>query len=116
MSVSTSRLTKELKELLGARTNADVLRRVTELQARPSPTPEALVIAVQWRPGEQEAGVMVLSGGDPPITLMAEALRQGEAMVLAKMERIAAQARSESARLRAELQGWKEKAEAKDSN
>ena len=114
MSVSTSRLAKELKELLEVKTNADVLRTVAELQARPESEP--LVIAVQWQPGERGAGVMVLSGGDPPLTLMAEALRQGEAMVLAKMENIAARAQNESARLRAELKGWKEKAEAKDSS
>jgi len=103
MSVSTSALAKQLKELLGAGSNAEVLERVRELQARPAPRPEPVVVAVRWQPGMEEAGVIILSSVEQSLRLIAEALRRGESMVLAQMEEIAAQAQSEAARLRAEL-------------
>ena len=100
MSVSTSRLAKELKEHLSVNTNAEVLKRVQELQA---PTSAAVIVAVHWRPGEAQAVVSVLSGQDAPMAHVAEALRRGEAVVMQQMEQIAMQAQSEAARLRAEL-------------
>jgi len=99
MSISTSRLTKELKELLGAETNAEVLARVRELQVPAA----AVIVAVHWQPGEPTAAVSVLSGQDAPMAHVAEALRRGEALVMQQMEQLAMQAQSEAARLRAEL-------------
>ena len=100
MSVSTSGLAKELKTLLGAETNAEVLERVQNLR-RPRPGP--VIVAVHWEPGEPIAVVSVLSGQDAPMAHVAEALRRGEAAVQAQLEQIAMQAQSEAARLRAEL-------------
>jgi len=100
MSVSMSRLAKELKERLGAETNAEVLERVQKLQ---SPTSAAVIVAVHWRPGEPTAVVSVLSGQDASMADVAEALRRGEAVVMQQVEQIAMQAQSEAARLRAEL-------------
>lgn len=100
MSVSTSGLAKELKEHLGVETNAEVLERVRALQA---PTSAAVIVAVHWRPGEAQAAVSVLSGQDTPMAHVAEALRRGEAVMMAQMEQLAVQAQSEAAKLRAEL-------------
>jgi len=100
MSVSTSRLAKELKERLGAETNAEVLERVQKLQA---PTVAAVIVAVHWHPGEAQAVVNVLSSQDTSMAHVAEALRRGEAVVMQQVEQIAMQAQSEAARLRAEL-------------
>ena len=100
MSVSTSGLAKELKQLLGVSTNAEVLQRVQKLR-RPQAGP--LIVAVAWQPGEPGATVSVLSG-DAPMTQVAEALRRGAAVVMEQMERLAAQAQSEAARLRVELE------------
>jgi len=107
MSVSTSGLAKELKKLLGAETNADVLERVQKLQA---PTSSAVIVAVCWKPGEPTAAVNVLSSQDTSMTHVAEALRRGEAVVMQQMEQIAMQAQSEAARLRAELAKAEERA------
>ena len=101
MSISTSGLAKELKQLLGVETNAEVLERVQKLR-RPKAGP--LIVAVTWQPGEPGATVSVLSGDDAPMTQVAEALRRGAAVVMEQMERIAAQAQSEAARLRMELE------------
>jgi len=109
MSVSTSGLARELKGLLGVDTNAAVLQRVQKLR-RPQAGP--VIVAVVWQPGEPGASVSVLSGQDGPMTEIAEALRRGEATVMAQMEQIAAQAQSEVARLRVEL----EKASARDGH
>jgi len=100
MSISTSGLAKELKKLLGAETNAEVLERVQKLR-RPQAGP--VIVAVHWQPGEPTAAVSVLSGQDAPMAQVAEALRRGEAVVMQQMEQIAVQAQSEAARLRAEL-------------
>jgi len=100
---------KQLKQLLNAATNADVLDRVQQLQ---KPQPESLIVAVQWQPGEPSAGVTILSGGNPPLALIAETLRRGAAMVMAQMEQIAAQAQSDVAQLQAELR----EARVKDSS
>jgi len=100
MSISTSGLAKELKKLLSVETNAEVLERVQKLQA---PTPAAVIVAVAWRPGEAQAVVSILSNQDAPMAHVAEALRRGEAVVMGQMERLAMQAQSEAARLRAEL-------------
>ena len=107
MSVSTSRLAKELKERLGAETNAEVLERVQKLQ---SPTSAAVIVAVHWQPGEPTAAVSVLSGQDAPMADVAEALRRGEAVVMGQMEQLAVQAQSEAARLRSELAKAEERA------
>jgi len=101
MSVSTSGLARELKGLLGVDTNAAVLQRVQKLR-RPQAGP--VIVAVVWQPGEPGASVSVLSGQDGPMTEIAEALRRGEATVMAQMEQIAAQAQSEVARMRVELE------------
>jgi len=103
MSVSTSNLAKQLKDLLGAGTNAEVLERARELAKRPEPQPEPLVIAVQWRPGEEVASLAVLAGGNPPIRLMAEALRRGQAVLMQQAERVAAERAQEAERLRRQL-------------
>ena len=101
MSVSTSGLAKQLKQLLGVETNAEVLQWVQKLR-RPRTGP--VIVAVVWQPGEPNAAVSVLSGQDGPMTEIAEALRRGEATVMAQMEQIAAQAQSEVARMRVELE------------
>lgn len=103
MSVSTSALAKELKQILGVQTNTEVLERVKELQ---SPTSTPVIVAVRWQPGEL-AGVSVLSGHDVPLAYVAEALRRGEAVVTQQLEQMAVQAQNEAARLRAQLDGGK---------
>ena len=100
MSVSTSGLAKELKRLLGAKTNAEVLERVQKLRR---PQAGAVIVAVAWQPGEPTAAVNVLSRQDAPMADVAEALRRGEAAVMGQMEQLAVQAQSEAARLRAQL-------------
>jgi len=101
MSLATSGLAKELKGLLGAKSNAEVLEQVQALQSRPQR--EAVIVAVRWVPGEADAALIVLSDGDPPLVHLAEALRRGEAAVMEQMHQLAVLGQSEAARLRAQL-------------
>ena len=102
MSVSTSGLAKELKTLLGAETNAEVLQRVQKLRRPQQP---AVVVVVRWQPGEPTASLTVIEGDEMPLASVAEALRRGEAGVMERIEQIALQAQSEAAKLRAQLKG-----------
>jgi hypothetical protein len=103
--VSTSALAKQLKELLGAESNAAVVEKVRQLQQ--AVAPDVIVVAVRWEVGAppESAGVSLLSGQQNiALTHVNAALRAGQSVVERQIEQVAAQAQSEAARLRAELQ------------
>lgn len=104
MSESTSRLAKGLKELLGTQSNQETLSRVQSLLVQ-NQEPAPLVVAVRWTVGqpEQTASVVLLSDPNVALTSVAGALRAGLAVVESQFERLAAQAQSEAAQLRAQM-------------
>ena len=104
MSESTSKLAKELKELLGTQSNQETLSRVQGLLAQNQES-APVVVAVRWSVGqpEQAASVVLLSDPNVALTNVAGALRAGLAVVESQFERLAAQAQSEAAALRAQI-------------
>jgi len=105
MSESTSKLAKELKDLLGTQSNGETLMRVQALLAQ-NQEPAPVVVAVRWVVGrpEQEASVVLLSDPNVALTAVATTLRTGLAVIESQFERVAAEAQSETARLRAALE------------
>lgn len=104
MSESTSKLANELKQLLGTQSNRETLNRVQSLLVQ-NQEPAPLIVAVRWAVGqpEQTASVVLLSDPDVALTNVATALRAGLAVLDAQFERMAAQAQSEAAQLRAQI-------------